>query len=206
MQLPHPRLPYLFIPPVPAAPAIILYDQTDNPAPTPTPPTSGGVITSQDYEPEFDNYDSFAADDFVVPAGQIWNITEVDVIGESSEPPVPPDSFHVFFYADSGTLPGTLVASRLANPYSGFFTFVITLTSPVMLGEGTYWVSVQAREDFTSSGEWFWGNRLVTIKLWSSLAKPWRRLWGELPYLGPQDYLPPNPKRAGPTISAWLGH
>src|SRR6478735_5229111 len=39
------------------------------------------------------------------------------------------------------------------------------------------------------------------IKLWSSLAKPWRRLWGELSYLGPQDYLPPNPKRTGPTIS-----
>ena len=96
-----------------------------------------------------------------MPEGQIWNITEVDVIGESSEPPVPPDSFHVFFYADSGTLPGTLVASRLANPYSGFISFLITLTSPVMLGHGTYWVSVQAREDFTSSSEWFWGNRLV---------------------------------------------
>ena len=96
-----------------------------------------------------------------MPEGQIWNITEVDVIGEFSEPPVPPDSFHVFFYADSGTLPGTLVASRLANPYSGFVIFVITLTTPVMLGHGTYWVSVQAREDFTSSGEWFWGNRLV---------------------------------------------
>jgi hypothetical protein len=132
-----------------------------NPAPTPPPPPSNGVITSQDYEPEFDNYDSFAADDFVVPEGEIWNITEVDVIGESSEPPVPPDSFHVFFYADSGTLPGTLVASRVANPYSGFVSFLITLTSPVMLGHGTYWVSVQAREDFTSSGEWFWGNRLV---------------------------------------------
>jgi len=144
-----------------AARAIILYDQTNNPAPTPPPPPSNGVITSQDYEPEFDNYDSFAADDFVVPEGQIWNITEVDVIGESSEPPVPPDSFHVFFYTDSGTLPGMLVASRLANPYSGFFTFVITLTSPIMLGHGTYWVSVQAREDFTSSGEWFWGNGLV---------------------------------------------
>ena len=105
--------------------------------------------------PELDSHDSFAADDFVVPAGQIWNVTEVDVIGESSEPPAPPDSFHVFFYTDSGTLPGTLVASRLANPYSGFFTFFITLTSPVMLAEGTYWVSVQAREDFASSGEWF---------------------------------------------------
>ena len=76
------------IPPIPAAPAVILYDQTDNPAPTPPPPPSNGVITSQDYEPKFDNYDSFAADDFVVPEGQIWNITEVDVIGESSEPPV----------------------------------------------------------------------------------------------------------------------
>jgi hypothetical protein len=149
------------IPPIAAAPATILYDQTNNPAPTPPPPPSDGVITSQDYEPKFDNYDSFAADDFVIPPLQIWNITEVDVIGESSEPPVPPDSFHVFFYTDSGTLPGTLVASRLANPYSGFGIFVITLTSPVKLGHGTYWVSVQAREDFTSSGEWFWGNRLV---------------------------------------------
>ena len=101
MQPPHPRLPDRAIPPVPAALAIILYDQMNNPAPTPTPPTPGGV-TSQDYEPQLDSYDSFAADDFVIPAGQIWNITEVDVIGESSEPPAPPDSFHVFFYTDSG--------------------------------------------------------------------------------------------------------
>ena len=86
MQLPHTRLPYLLSPPIPAAPATILYDQTDNPAPTPPPPPSNGVVTSQDYDPEFDNYDSFAADDFVVPEGQIWNITEVDVIGEFSEP------------------------------------------------------------------------------------------------------------------------
>ena len=45
------------------------------------------------------------------------------------------------------------------------------------------------------------GQPVGYFKFWSSLAKPWRRLWGELPYLGPQDYLPPNPKRAGPTIS-----
>ena len=95
-------------------------------------------VTSQDFKPELDSYDSFAGDDFVVPEGQIWNITEVDVIGEYSEPPVQPDSFHVFFYADSGALPGTLVASRLANPYSGFIDFVITLTSPVTLTKGAY--------------------------------------------------------------------
>ena len=49
------------------------------------------------------------------------------------------------------------------------------------------------------------GQPVGYIKLWSSLAKPWRRLWGELPYLGPQDYLPPNPKRAGPTIPPGWG-
>ena len=111
----------------------------------------------------------------------------MDVIGESSEPPAPPDSFHVFFHSDSATLPGTLVASRLANPYSGFFTFVITLTSPVMLAEGTYWVSVQAREDYAILRSMVLGQSVGYIQLWGSLAKPWRRLWGELPYLGPQD-------------------
>ena len=123
-------------------------------------PLPGGV-TSQDFEPALDSHDSFAADDFGIPAGQIWNITEVHVIGESSEPPAPPDSFHVFFYTDSAALPGTLVASRLANPYSGFGEFLITLTSPVTLPEGAYWVSVQAREDYSASGEWFWDNRSV---------------------------------------------
>jgi hypothetical protein len=191
------------VPSVPAEPAIILYDQMNNPAPTPTPPAPGGV-TSQDFEPELDSYDSFAADDFVVPAGQIWNITEVDVIGEYSEPPVQPDSFHVFFYADSGTLPGTLVASRLANPFSGFKYFVITLTSPVTLTEGACRVSVQAREDFASSGERFWDKPVGYIELRCSVAEPGRRLRGRVPHLGTEDYLPFNAKWARPTIpSGW---
>ena len=85
-----PAIAVSVIPPIPAAPAIILYDQMNNPAPTPPPPPSDGVITSQDYEPKFDNYDSFAADDFVIPVHQVWIIAEVDVIGESSEPPFRP--------------------------------------------------------------------------------------------------------------------
>src|SRR6476661_1015808 len=50
-----PAITVSVIPPIPAESATILYDQTDNPAPTPPPPPSSGVITSQDYEPEFDN-------------------------------------------------------------------------------------------------------------------------------------------------------
>src|SRR5438093_1549452 len=137
-------------PPVPAAPNVVLYDQINNPAPTP------GGVTSQDFEASFDTFDSFAADDFVIPAGQTWTITEVDVAGEYTVGGGPAASFHVFFYSDTATLPGALVATRLANPYSGGANALITLTSPVILTPGTYWVAVQARQDDVPAGQWFW--------------------------------------------------
>jgi len=73
---------------------------------------------------------------------------------------------------DGATLPGPLVASRLANPYSGFVEFMITLISPVTLTEGAYWVSVQAREDFNTSGQWFWDNRLVISNAGAAWQNP----------------------------------
>src|SRR6478672_7384053 len=142
-------------PPAPQLPNVVLYDQINNPAPTP------GGVTSQDFEAANDAFDSFAADDFVVPAGQTWNITEVDVSGEYSLGGGPAASFNVFFYQDSATLPGTLVATRLANPYTSGPNALITLTSQVTLTPGTYWVSVQSRQDFTPAGQWFWDNRAI---------------------------------------------
>jgi hypothetical protein len=50
-----PAIAVSVIPPIAAAPATILYDQINNPAPTPPPLPSDGVITSQDYETKFDN-------------------------------------------------------------------------------------------------------------------------------------------------------
>ena len=61
----------------------------------------------------------------------------------------------------TGDLPGTLVASRLENPYTGSNDFVITLPDPVTLSEGHYWVSVQARQDITQAGFWLCHNRTV---------------------------------------------
>ena len=108
-----------------------------------------------------DFFDSQAADDFIVPAGQTWQVTEVDVLGEYDSTG-PAASFHVFFYENgAGNLPGMLVASRLENPYTGSNDFVITLTEPVSLPEGHYWVSVQARQDITQAGFWLWHNRTV---------------------------------------------
>ena len=137
-------------------PGSILYDQYDNFA-TKEPVN----IPSQDAETALDFFDSQAADDFIVPAGQTWQVTEVDVLGEYDSAG-PAASFHVFFYENgAGDLPGILVASRLENPYTGSNDFVITLTEPVTLPEGHYWVSVQARQDITQAGFWLWHNRTV---------------------------------------------
>lgn len=143
-----------------AAPAnaVVLYDQYNNAATTPP-----GRITSQDFEAALDSSDAQAADDFVVPAGQTWNVTGVDVDGDYADGPGPADSVHVYFYANgAANLPGSLVASRPANTYTGSGgDFSISLTSPVALPSATYWVSVQAREDHVPAGRWYWHNRTV---------------------------------------------
>ena len=137
-------------------PETVLYDQYDNFA-TKEPVN----IPSQDAETALDFFDSQAADDFTVPAGQPWQITEVDVLAEYDSDG-PAASFHVYFYQNgAGDLPGLLVASRLENPYTGNSDFVITLTEPVTLPEGHYWVAVQARQDITQAGFWLWHNRTV---------------------------------------------
>src|SRR5215510_351038 len=55
----------------------ILYDQYDNFSTEKTP-----NIPSQDAETALDFFDSQAADDFFVPPGQTWQVTEVDVRAE----------------------------------------------------------------------------------------------------------------------------
>ena len=140
--------------PMPNAPNVVLYDQINNP----------GTVssTSQDFEPSIDAFDNQLADDFVVPAGQTWNITEVDAQGLYFNGPGPAASFNVFFYQNSGTLPGTNVYTATGQSYvNAAGVFQVTLTAPAVLTAGTYWVSVQARQDFTPAGQWGWTDRTV---------------------------------------------
>jgi Kelch motif/Galactose oxidase, central domain len=158
--------------PMPKSPSVVLHDQYDN-ATTEEPVD----ITSQDAEIAFDFFDSQAADDFIVPAGQTWEISEVDVLGRY-DGPGPAESFHVFFYDDgAGNLPGTLIESRPANPYTGNSDFIITLTSPVVLSEGHYWISVQSRQDIQTTGFWLWHNRDVQ----SHVSAAWQNPGGGFP-------------------------
>ena len=148
----------------------VLYDQFGNPA-------AGAPydIASQDFEPSMDAADSEAADDFVVTAGLVWTVDGIDLDGEyfsrDGEIPVP-TGFNVRFWANdpATNLPSTQVAGseRLNQPYTSLGTspgdVQVTLSPPVSLPAGTWWVSAQARLDYGSPAntrQWFWHNRTV---------------------------------------------
>ncbi|MDQ2806925.1 MAG: hypothetical protein M3Z04_08455, partial [Chloroflexota bacterium] len=146
--------------------SVVLYDQYNN--------AGTNATVSQDFEAANDAFDNQAADDFVVPAGPAWTISEVDVQGVYFNGSGPAASFNVYFYQDTGTLPGTQVYAATGLAYSGSTNFVIPLPSPAVLTPGTYWLSVQARMDFTPGGEWGWTDRTVA----SNSGAAWRNPGG----------------------------
>jgi hypothetical protein len=135
--------------------AVVLYDQYDN--------IGTSSFPSQDFETALDNFDAQGADDFVVPSGETWNITEVDVYGDYSSGSAGSESFHVFIYQDAAGLPGTVVYTALNQSYTtgNDIDFVVTLTTPAVLTDGVYWVSVQSRMDYNGNDQWFWKDRTL---------------------------------------------
>ncbi len=129
-----------------------LYDQNSNDA---------GVAVISDYfdSGEFSSYDSLAADDFTVPAGARWSVTEIDVTGVYFSGTGPSDAQKVYFFKDKNGNPGKLIheVDNLKGVDNNG-SFVITLPGKgVKLKAGTYWVSVQAGMNFIGgAGEWGW--------------------------------------------------
>src|ERR1051326_5118325 len=148
-----PMLSRVPIVPYPKAPQVVLYDQLNNP---------GSVSTLSQVFSDFPTFSSDLADDFVVPSGQTWNVSEVDAQGVYFNGPGPADSFNVYFYQSSGGLPGTVVYSATAQSYvNNSGVFQVTLAAPAILPAGTYFVEVQANMAFSPGGEWGWTDRTV---------------------------------------------
>ncbi len=155
------------VPPAPQAPQVVLYDQYNN--------AGTNATSSQDFEASLDAFDDELADDFVVPGGQSWSVESIDADGVYFNGAGPAQSFNVRFYTNSGGLPGTLVESRIGMSYTqSNSTFSVTLSPAVCLASGTYWVSVQARQDFTPAGQWGWTDRTVQ----SNSAAAWQNPGG----------------------------
>lgn len=150
--------------------SVILYDQNSN--------NDAGGLSSQNFEAGLEAFDDQGADDFTVPAGHKWIVKEVDVTGSYGGGPAA--SENVFFYSDSGALPGTLVAECDALPGkdngSGSFAIRIPKTCPVKLKHGHYWISVQANQDFGCCGQWYWSESTVVngdMAAWQQPGDAW---------------------------------
>ncbi|HEY3779299.1 MAG TPA: hypothetical protein VGL35_14705 [Rhizomicrobium sp.] len=105
------------------------------------------------------SYDAQGADDFLIPKGQTWRISEIDVTGQYFSGFGPANSENLIFYKDRRGMPGRPVRNGTFNDLkgSGGPDFSIVLPGKgVKLQAGRYWVSVIANIDFQSEGLWGW--------------------------------------------------
>jgi hypothetical protein len=120
---------------------------------------NGDVVNSQNYTSGlYTSYNDQGADDFVVPKGKSWTVTEVDVTGQY-QGRGPAASEDVIFYEDDNGVPGNPVANGTFDNLGGTDnggSFTIGLGNGLRLKAGTYWVSVVANEDLLVFGSWGW--------------------------------------------------
>jgi hypothetical protein len=120
----------------------VLYEQMSG--------VGANALSSQNFEASNDAYDNQAADDFVVPSGETWSITSMEIIGAYWNGTGPVASANVWFYVNNSGLPGSVVSEVLnVVPSDGAATgsLTITFTTPIELTSGTYWVSLQGNMD-----------------------------------------------------------
>jgi hypothetical protein len=147
---------------MPVYPHVVLYDQYDN-------DLNNGIVSAN--RTDSPPLSAEAADNFVVPGGQTWTVTEVDIrspLGFTA-----PTSFAVNFYLDNGSgFPGTQVYTSSGLAVTGNPDYIITLTVPAVLTSGTYWVSAVGTITGTN---WYWEGRSITNNTYSTA---WRNPGG----------------------------
>ena len=130
--------------------SVTLYDQNSNDSGT-------GVVSDNFDSGSFPSYSDQAADDFTVPAGHRWFVSEVDVSGVYFNGPGPADGVNVFFFKDKDGMPGKLVKEIDGASFTDSGGSFSIKTGKVKLKAGNYWISVQADMNFAGGfGEWGW--------------------------------------------------
>jgi len=150
-----------------------------------------GDIVSTNFTSGFGDsfFNSAAADDFVIPAGQIWHVTGIDVSGEYINTGNPASSEIVTFYRNSRGRPGRIKHSYTLTCTDNSGSFSCPLPTTLKLRGGatgrTYWLSVVANCP-TNQCEWHW-DRIGTVQgnedMWedpnggiSSMCEAWHKL------------------------------
>jgi hypothetical protein len=136
----------------------LLWDQFDG--------TVTNAYTAQNFEAGLEAYDNEMADDFTVPAGFEWLLEELVFYGiyyncgTTGLPPCgPTDSWDVTIYANTGGMPGAvvagpynIVATQVLDTLNQYF-FVLTFPAGVVVTEGSYWVGATANMSFSAAGQ-----------------------------------------------------
>jgi len=135
---------------------IPFWDQTDN-------ESAGNAVPSQYFPDPKLQAGGFAADDFVVPTGQTWQVDQILIPGIYADNDEQAPNFDLKIYADAAGMPGTLVVSATVYPTSDISGEVtLDLAPPLSLSPGTYWLSVNANALFgASQTQWFWRTRTI---------------------------------------------
>ncbi|QKX05438.1 T9SS type A sorting domain-containing protein [Aquimarina sp. TRL1] len=137
-------------------------------------------------------YASQGADDFTIPAGEIWNIRRIIAFTHSSEyiPFAVEDisSLKIQLYNDQNGKPGTLREEYSVDKLDFLDKDIsIVLPSILQLEEGTYWISIIPHLKNEKS-QWIWG----TYDIYSSDIKG-----------APAHYLGKNFFSDQPDITTW---
>jgi hypothetical protein len=110
------------------------------------------TLPSQDFT---DNtHDSQAADDFTVPPGQNWRLTEVDPGGRVFGGP--PSVVNVSIYASAGSTPGQEIFRENGIVATSQPNYRVRLNGAPELGPGTYWVSAVESGGTYPTDRWEW--------------------------------------------------
>ena len=118
---------------------------------------------SQDYEMNNNAYDNMAADDFEVPGIGQTTICKVSIAGYLDDIGFAGDPYSevvLRLFENANGLPGAMIyienfPGSVDDDNDGNFILEPT-EGPVLTGGTTYWLSVQAKLNFSKAGEWFW--------------------------------------------------
>jgi hypothetical protein len=141
--------------------ASVLYDQNSG--------TGSDGFFSQTLS-SYPQYDEYLADDFTVPKGATWKVSEVDAGGFYYFEAGPATSVNVYFWKNKKDLPDgkkALVSCLNVAPTNGLSTGAFEITLPKTCAKkasfaggkkgATFWVSVQANmAGAETSGYWAW--------------------------------------------------
>lgn len=114
-------------------------------------------VVSTDWDSAYDEMDIRIADDFTVPEGATWKISEVHAYGGMGSAGGEVASANISFFKDRNGKPGKVVAEQLAVPITKNVdgNLAIALPAPVKLKAGHYWLSVQAQTKEVGT-VWMW--------------------------------------------------